>query len=331
MKRSDIKRIIKEEIVNALRMQINEDFADPIAAELAKMSRKSKYDSPTFDALARTYDIAWDKVPEGSFHDITGDKRLAKDGLVFYISDRTEKTGPQYDQKIVPGLLAVTLNGKILSKTGGSHYSRRGVSSSPYGERSYKNQFAVSTDKSSRSSGIGQSVRGTMQFNKLVELADRMYRFDLESFRGGTKALKATRANLKLGAQTFNNPKAWADANRARYEKILSSRVGSKDQVDSLVKDSVEIINKAIQEGFSLTKLNQYNELVTDINGKEIKITDLTYLMNKIIERYSRYISYLQSAERDSGFGGENYYIRESKAIALEIKKMVIALKAGKV
>jgi hypothetical protein len=53
--------------------------------------------------------------------------------------------------------------------------------------------------------------------------------------------------------------------------------------------------------------------------------------MNKIIERYSRYISYLQSAERDSGFGGENYYIRESKAIALEIKKMVIALKAGKV
>ena len=36
MKKSDLKKIIREEIVEVLRGQLNEAFGDPIAAKLSK-------------------------------------------------------------------------------------------------------------------------------------------------------------------------------------------------------------------------------------------------------------------------------------------------------
>ena len=310
MKKSDIKRIIKEEIVKVLRGQINEDFADPIAREIHKnIGTTPSEQKMLFNALARKYDIAWDKVPAGSFQDITGDSRLAKTGLVFYMSERRVKVGGGYDQTINPGLLAVTLDGKTLFYGPSSH---RGYGIAPADafrgkKQTYKTTYAqgVTTDKGrSTTQALGQGIRGTLQLKKLVELADKMYRFDLESYRGGTTAMKA-------------------------------KRVAGKDALDSVVKEGMQIINDAIIEGMSVVRTDKYGYPVASVNGKDIKISDLSYVMNKLFQRYEQYVSAVNMAEEEKARYGntavDGYRASSIRGYALEVKQIVNSLKAGKV
>jgi hypothetical protein len=340
MKRSDIKRIIKEEIVAALRGQINEDFADPIAREIHKsIGERPSEQKKIFNAIARKYDIAWDKVPAGSFQDITGDGRLAKTGLVFYMSERREKVGGGYDQTIYPGLLAVTLDGKTLYYSSISNYRYRQPKDPFRGDKQrYKTTAAagVTTDKGrTTSSPLGQGVRGTMQLKKLVELADKMYRFDLESYRGGTTAMKAKRAEMKVGTEMFTDPKRYKDANLTRYKNILATRVAGKDALDSVVKEGMQIINDAIIEAMSVVRTDKYGYPVASINGKDIKITDLSYVMNRLFQRYEQYVSAVNMAEEEKARYGDTavdgYRASSIRGYALEVKQIVNSLKAGKV
>lgn len=341
MKKSDIKRIIKEEIVKVLRGQINEDFADPIAREIHKnIGTTPSEQKMLFNALARKYDIAWDKVPAGSFQDITGDSRLAKTGLVFYMSERRVKVGGGYDQTINPGLLAVTLDGKTLFYGPSSH---RGYGIAPADafrgkKQTYKTTYAqgVTTDKGrSTTQALGQGIRGTLQLKKLVELADKMYRFDLESYRGGTTAMKAKRAELKVGTEMFTDPKRYKNANLARYKNVLATRVAGKDALDSIVKEGMQIINDAIIEGMSVVRTDKYGYPVASVNGKDIKISDLSYVMNKLFQRYEQYVSAVNMAEEEKARYGDTavdgYRASSIRGYALEVKQIVNSLKAGKV
>lgn len=336
MKKSDIKRIIKEEMITMLRKQINENFADPIAREIHKnIGTSSSEQKKIFNAIARKYDIAWDKVPAGSFQDITGDGRLAKTGLVFYMSERRERVGGGFDQTIYPGLLAVTLDGKTLYYSG-SLYSRRFSSTDPFrGDKQRYKTTGVTTDKGQSTGPLGQGIRGTLQLKKLVDLADKMYRFDLESFRGGTTAMKAKRAEMKVGTEMFTDPNRYKNANLDRYKKILSLRVAGKDTLDSIVKEGMQIINDAIVEGMSVVRTDQYGYPVASINGKDIKISDLSYVMNKLFQRYEQYVSAVNQAEEEKKRYGDSavdsYRASSIRAYALEVKQIVNSLKAGKV
>lgn len=340
MKKSDIKRIIKEEIVKVLRGQINEDFADPIAREIHKnIGTTPSEQKKIFNAIARKYDIAWDKVPAGSFQDITGDSRLAKTGLVFYMSERRAKVGSGYDQTINPGLLAVTLDGKTLYY-GSAPYSRYGQPADAFrgDKQRYKTSAVqgVTTDKGrSTSSPLGQGIRGTLQLKKLVDLADKMYRFDLESYRGGTTAMKAKRAEMKVGTEMFTDPKRYKAANLDRYKSILATRVAGKDALDSLVKEGMQIINDAIVEGMSVVRTDRYGYPVASVNGKDIKISDLSYVMNKLFQRYEQYVSAVNMAEEEKARYGstavDGYRASSIRGYALEVKQIVNSLKAGKV
>jgi hypothetical protein len=341
MKRSDIKRIIKEEIIAALRGQINEDFADPIAREIHKnIGTTPSEQKKIFNAIARKYDIAWDKVPAGSFQDITGDSRLAKTGLVFYMSERRERVGGGYDQTINPGLLAVTLDGKTLYYGGSAPYRYGMPPADPFrgDKQRYKTSAVqgVTTDKGrSTSSPLGQGIRGTMQLKKLVELADKMYRFDLESFRGGTTAMKAKRAEMKVGTEMFTDPKRYKNANLDRYKKILATRVAGKDALDSVVKEGMQIINDAIVEGMSVVRTDQWGYPVASVNGKDIKISDLSYVMNRLFQKYEQYVSAVNQAEEEKKRYGssavDSYRASSIRGYALEVKQIVNSLKAGKV
>jgi len=340
MKKSDIKRIIKEEIVKVLRGQINEDFADPIAREIHKnIGTTPSEQKKIFNAIARKYDIAWDKVPAGSFQDITGDGRLAKTGLVFYMSERRERVGGGYDQTIYPGLLAVTLDGKTLYY-GGSAYSRSFPSADPFrgDKQRYKTTGAqgVTTDRGrSTASPLGQGIRGTLQLKKLVDLADKMYRFDLESYRGGTTAMKAKRAEMKVGTEMFTDPKRYKNANLDRYKKILATRVAGKDALDSIVKEGMQIINDAIIEGMSVVRTDQWGYPVASVNGKDIKISDLSYVMNRLFQKYEQYVSAVNQSEEEKKRYGDSavdgYRASSIRGYALEVKQIVTSLKAGKV
>ena len=340
MKKSDITRIIKEEIVAILRNNLNEDFADPIAREIhKKLGARSSDQQKLFNAIAKKYDIAWDKVPAGSFQDITGDSTFAKTGLVFYMSDRRQKVGDGWNQSIDPGLLAVTLDGKTL------YYgpsSNRGYGAAPAdafrgNKQRYKTAYSqgVTAVKTSGTGvPLGQGVRGTLQLKKLIDLADKMYRFDLESYRGGTTAMKAQRVELKAGTKIYHDAKAYRQANIDRYNTILSTRVTSKDSVDALVKDGMQIINDAIMKSMELIRMSKFGEPLAVVNDKDIKMSDLAYMMNKIFQAYEQYIYAMNNAAeavKRYGDNADNYENRRMREMALSIKKIVTSLKAGKV
>ena len=167
---------------------------------------------------------------------------------------------------------------------------------------------------------------------KLKELADDVFVFDLDSYRGGTKALKAQRADLKLGKDEFTDHKKWKQANLSRYKDILAARVGSRDQVDALVAKAVKLTNAAVEEAMEVPKLGRYDELMTTLAGNEVQLKAVTYAQSQILQQYARYIQYENEEDKakDQDYAG-SYYSREKKAVALDIKNKVREVETGKV
>jgi len=312
MKISRLKEIIKEEYLNV----IAEAFADPEIRKLAKMRGidKGRW-SNFFRSFAKTHDIAWDKLPAGTLNKSTNlNDPLVKNGLAFWVVEN-EKPNPYRNDRfwdsnrtLRPGVLAVTLNGKIQYMSGKGTYS----------------------GGTHAGDAIGTAGRGMLQVKKLKEMADHVLVMDFESFRGGTKALKATRAELKLGKDVFKDSRAWKRANAARYKSILDARVGSRDTVDRLVGEIVKIANEAITTGMEVVKVGKYDNLMTTVSGKEVTIDAVTNAMTQTLRYYAEYIRYANQAEKDkeSEWAGD-YNDRSAKDTAGRIKKIHTAFKKG--
>ena len=328
MKKSDLRRIIREEIVEVLRGQLNEKFGDPIAAKLSKMGgiRASRWQS-FWRSAAKTYDIAWDKLPKGSFRKVSPSSPEVKKGMAFYVIN-SDKENP-YDSSRYgwdstlrgPAVLAVTIDNKVQYFTDSRNRGGAGIGSK-----------SAATTYRGTGTPVGKGVRGTLMVKKLKELADDVFVFDLDSYRGGTKALKAQRADLKLGKDEFKDHKAWKQANLNRYKQILANRVGSRDQVDALVAKAVKLTNAAVEEAMEVPKLGRYDNLMTTLGGNEVELRAVTYIQGQILQQYARYIQYENEEDRaeKDGYGGD-YYAREKKATALDIKNMVRQVEQGKV
>jgi len=313
MKKSDIRQIIKEEVVELIREQyITEAFADPLLRTLAntKGIGNGKW-SNFFQKFANTHDIAWDKLPKGTLTKSTNmnDPRVKK-GLVFWMIDQ-EKRNPYANQSswyhtrtIYPGVLAVTLNGKIQ----------------------YMGGDKVGMKSRRMDSPVGQGTRGMLMVKKLKETADSLLTMDFENFRGGTSALKATRADLKLGKDTFKDAKAWKRANLDRYKSILDARVGTRDVVDAMVGKIVKIANQAVADGMSMVKTNNYDELLTSIGGNEVAMNNVTSSMTRALRQYAEYIRFANAAEKEQ-YG--DYNDKSAKETAGYIKKILKAFVSG--
>ena len=318
MKKSDLKRIVREEIVKVLRGQLNEAFGDPLAAKLDKLGVSNTRWRNFWRSSAKTYDIAWDKIPQGSFRKVSPNDPAIKTGMAFYVINKdtpnpfASSRGWAYDKTLRgPAVLAVTIDNKI------QYYGRDGG----IGAKGYRSGDPV-----------GKGSYGTLMVKKLKQLADVVYLFDLESYRGGTKALKAKRADLKLGKDEFTNHKAWKKANLDRYKQILANRVGTRDQVDALVAKAVKLTNAAVEEAMEVPKLGRYDELMTTLAGNEVELRAVTYIQGQILQQYARYIQYenQEEKEKDASYGS-NYYARQKKATALDIKEKVRAVETGNV
>jgi len=328
MKKSQIHKIIREEFVNILREQtlVTEAFQDPIARMLSKDSSLGNSWFKFFNAMSNSFDIAWDQVPKGAFQKVAPGSPLAKKGLaIYYIKgdvDNPFKTTDRYgysSNKTLrgPAVLAATINNKITYGGG------RGDSAS------------IGVGKARRSEPVGKNVRGTMQVNKLKQIADVVYVFDLESYRGGTTALKSARASLKLGKDKFTDHNAWKKANLSRYEDILRSRVGTRDQVDRMVAEIVKIANQAVSDAVTGTvKQGKYGDIQSTINGQEVALEDVTTSMSNALKDYKRYIDYENEedqAAKSGGYNGGSYYGEKKKAYALELKRYLKGFKTGKI
>ena len=242
MKLSKLKQIIREEYYNVN----TEAFADPEIRKLAKMIviDKGRWTN-FFRSFAKTHDIAWDKLPAGTLNKTNNlNDPLVKNGLAFWVVDQ-EKPNPYSNDRfwdssrtLRPGVLAVTLNGKI------QYMDRGGVGAKGSGR-----------GRSDASAAIGSAGRGMLMLKKIKEMADSLLTMDFESFRGGTTAMKAKRAELKLGKDTFTDHRAWKRANMERYKQILDARVGTRDQVDGMVAKIVKIANEAVATGMETVKM----------------------------------------------------------------------------
>jgi hypothetical protein len=177
---------------------------------------------------------------------------------------------------------------------------------------------------------IGTAGRGMLQVKKLKEMADSLLVMDFESFRGGTTAMKAKRAELKLGKDKFTDHRAWKRANLARYKEIMDARVGTRDQVDKMVGEIVKIANEAVKTGMEVVKTNQYDYLMTSVNGNEVRMDSVTGAMSRALSMYAEYIRYANQAEKDKKMDwGGSYNDKSAKDTAGRIKKIHNAFKQG--
>ena len=178
MKKSDIRQIIKEEVINLIREQyLTEAFADPELAKLSKMRGldKGRWNN-FFKNFANTHDIAWDKLPAGTLNKSTNfNDPLVKKGLAFWMIDN-EKPNPyggaswMNSYQLYPGVLAATLNGKIQYMTNAGVTSKGGRGTSP-------------------GSAVGQAGYGMLMVNKLKKMADHVLVMDFESFCAAARSV----------------------------------------------------------------------------------------------------------------------------------------------
>ena len=319
MKRSDIRKIIKEELVRELKA-LNEAFADPIASKLNKMSGMDSRWKNFWRSSAKTYSIAWDKVPKGSFRKVSTSDPATKKGMAFWIATSAKQTGGRYSwDNIKPGVVAVTIDGKIQYFGGNDSIGSKG-------------------SMSARRLGdpVGQGMRGTLQLKKLPDYSDFVYMFDLESFRGGTTALKSKRAELKLGKDNFRDHKAYKKANLDRYKAMLADKVNSRDAVAKMVGEIVKMANGAVEEAMTVVKTDQYGELVTTLSGNEVRLDSVTKNMNNALDAFARYVrsenSEARFAKKYPEYAGDrdSYEVGNMKNQALDIKSLYNQFKKGK-
>ena len=316
MKKSQLKKLIKEEI----RKVLKEAFGDPIAQKLNKMSGLTTRWRSFWKKMATQYDIAWDKLPKGSFRKIKSPAE-AKKGMAFYVVNH-DKPNPFANQRalwgrtIPAGVLAVTLDGKIQYY----HGRTEGITSKGPGRKP--------------DDIVGQAPKGTAQIKKLTEIADEIYLFDLEAFRGGTKALKAARAELKLGKDVFKDDKKFRQANMSRYRDLLAAKIGTKSHVDRIMAEIVKLTNEYITTGFQAGKKGKRyrGSIVVDINGKENQLSDIASNMQQALRTYERYIGYVNDVEQDKKDGYTSGYSKGAvKREALDLKEYLLKLKKGNV
>lgn len=320
MKRSDIKRMIREEIVKELRSQINEAFGDPIAAELSKMKGMDNRWTKFWRSAAKTYDIAWDKVPKGSFRKVSTSDPATKKQMAFWIATSPKQTGGRYSwDNIQPGVVAVTINGKVQYFQGGSG---KGATIGPKGASRYQGD------------AVGQGKRGTLQLKKLPDYSDFVYVFDLDSFRGGTTALKAKRAELQLGKDKFKDHRAWKKANIERYKAMLADKVGSRGIVEKMVGEIVKAANAAVEEAMKIVKTNEYGDMVTTVAGNEVKVEQVTRAMSNALEDFARYVraenSQAEFIKKYPEYDGDSYERGNMRNLALNVKEYLNMFKQGK-
>ena len=135
---------------------------------------------------------------------------------------------------------------------------------------------------------------------------------------------------MKLGKDTFKDAKAWKQANLKRYKDILNARVGNRDTVDAMLAKIVKIANTAITIGMQIVRTDNYDGLLTSINGNEVPMNSVTSAMTRALRSYAEYIRQANDAEKDAASKwGSDYYDKAAKETAGYIKQILTAFEKG--
>ena len=222
MMKTEIKSMIKEELVRVLSEKLLVEKFE--SKKLAKLAARPdfKREKSFFNALAKTYDLALDLVPDaavGSRPD--GGNRVIN---LFFVnkSKLNPFKGASWDGTIYPGLIGATI-GKKHAYIARSRWNREDGA-----------RIGTTTKGSDR---MGSQTAGVHNFKRYSEVADEVITIDLNKANtGATSEKKADRKAAKQGATALMNAKEIAGKNRDRYEQMLRDRLAQSSPGDQIIK-----------------------------------------------------------------------------------------------
>ena len=278
MKKSELRSLIRESIKKILKEKLlTETFKSSKLTNIYKLLDGK--DKEFFDRMYNTYNIDWANVPDALV------KKGAGKGINLFIATQ-EKDNPwakdSWYQKVTPGLIGVTLDKKPLYATTNRWTNRSGkrLSSSKGTGWDSKNLF-------------GKNQHELNNFKRYNTLADLAFHIDIEELKKYDPSdVQNIRKERKMGAISFIDDKAFASANKDRYQKILRNKVGDRTTVDDMMKEVIAISNNLMTKAFDNLKMGKYGGIIAgkDPKGFEKTIRDVAETVSRATDTFSRYI-----------------------------------------
>ena len=323
MNKKELQGLIKECFVELLKegSLLTEKFASKKIQMIH--NRLKGRDKDVFQKLHNAHGIAWDQVDD-SFVNKGAD---AKKGINFFFinSDKKNRYAKStWDERLSgPNLLGVTIGKSVI----------------------YAGENVLSTEKGSgwrwRKDPVGLGAKEMNNFKRFSEYADEVWNVDYQgaakSF--GTADKTRERANAKQGAAALMKARNIAQANKSRYEKILSDRIaksGPADQAIKMVEAITNEYNKATQKRLEMLKKGKVadtwsgNYMSIVYNAYDEIIREFQYLMQ---EEKAMMKGKQKDAEKSQGgddeWSEEKYYRDNMIKYARNIQKLYKEFKAA--
>lgn len=250
--------------------------------------------------------------------------KAAPNALFFYISDNEKDnpyatTGDSFRYRTIPGntLLAVS-NGKNEMYAVDFVRDFRGERN----KASLKNtgRYGDGTGIDKRHSGYDSS--GLSNIKRISEVADRVLMFDPAVLPSATDD-RALRQAAKAGATAFMSDKDFKATNTARYREILNDR-SFKDDIDGIVLDAIDTLSAQIKKALTDKAIGRYGDLIIglDPKGREVRYTDASSEMSRIMDAYSKYSTHSNSMKKETVDKRESeYHKAQASESAFDVKK----------
>lgn len=310
---------------NVAESLVNEALKSSILASLVDM----KYAPKEFLQYIYGYTkIALDQIEDTDILTLdpnTAYKRKAGKELVFYVVTNAKENpyadkSVWADEKILkPDTILGVANGQ--NEFMGATWSGRGYS--PDRKKIMtKSDSGVGVNKNYR----GYGASGLYNVKRIAELADIAYVINIDALQArlSTGTLTNNRDAAKRGAVALLDPKKIKDENMNRYKAIIAKRLTEGDKtIDKMIEKAINDGTDLIKNAVKAKQLGYYGDIIagTDPRGREVKLSDVSSWLTRIMDDYARFTSAEQSSKKDQYSGG--YYEREVKSYALSIKERV--------
>lgn len=251
--------------------------------------------------------------------------------LIYYSND--EKPNPYVSRDGSYSYGTIKAN-TVLAVVKGKVYM--GLKYDRYASKGGKADFTIVPDKDAThelgigdKTGRGSGTSGLHTLSKMADVTDVVYVINPDTIPS-SKQIRADRKESKEGATAFLDDKQFRSLNQSRYNAILRDRA-SKDDIDQIVQDAIDMLASQIKDGITSKAKNQYGEIILGTNpkGREIKMSDAGNLMNSIIRDYGYYADAKNTAEESQNKHNEidKYHLNRAAEYAKTIKNHLVKVK----
>ena len=312
MKLNKLRTIIKEELTSVL---LSEALQSSFLKKLFAQSGRWDANAIRKGFTKMGYDL--NNYTDASVSKYNGTAKSLKKTKGIYViiakgkndTEQAYYTGGRYGwtRQVKDGqILAMSINGAV------AYTSQNGIG---------PKLSSYSRDSSQK---IGLDQTGLRSFKSL----DNNFTFEIyhldkpQDQETEMKAKQALRQKQKFGATAFMNAKQFKDINIRKFKAILKNKAAKGlDRIPELMKIAVKKTNEAVEKAYENPTLGQYEELVAEWNGKQIRMRDLTWNMQNLQQKFAEILVAQNNAakEADNDYGSR-YYQDRLKELALSFK-----------